>query len=100
MLGPVYYLPQSVTASVLATVRLSGTISCAVAPQVYIMDLGTSASTSFGSATVDTLVNTGTSDGVYQNGGGATLSAGHYFGLAFNAGTCVTPPTVDATFSF
>jgi hypothetical protein len=100
MLGPVYYLPQSVTSTVLGVVRFSGTISCTVAPEVDIMDLGTSPSTSYGSATRYSLVGTGTSDGVYVNGGAGTLVAGHYFGLAFDSGTCVTPPTVDVTFSF
>lgn len=96
VLGPVFYEPAGGHyLSMIA--RLSGSITCATAPAVSLMDLGTSPSTAFGSATsVDTLT-TGTSDGVYQHAATASLVAGHYYGYAFSGGACATPPNFDIT---
>ena len=100
-LGPVYFLPNGATwpgSTLVMIARLSGTISCTVAPSIVFLDLGTSATTAYGSATAILSVTTGTSDGVYQNGGGAgSITAGHYVGMGFSGGTCVTAPTIDLT---
>lgn len=98
MLGGVYYAPKAATINQVS-VRLSGTISCTSAPVVNIMDLGTSPTTAYGSATSISSNNTGTSDGVYAVGPtlGITVTAGHYLGLAISFGTCVTAPTFDVT---
>ena len=99
MLGPVYY--NSLFTGIIEpfiTVRLSGPISCSATPTVSIMDLGTSPSTSYGSATSMFSQATGTSDGVYQGAPTSppvTITSGHYFGLSFSAGTCSTAPTID-----
>lgn len=99
MLGPVWYEPIAVSGFVF--VRQSGTISCVGTPTVQIMDLGTSPTTAYGSATVWASISTGTSDGVYPTGlevAGNTV-AGHFYGAAFSAssGACATPPTFDIT---
>ena len=100
-LGPVYFLPNGATwpsSTFIMIARLSGTISCTVAPSIVFLDLGTSATTAYGSATVFATLTTGTSDGVYTNGGGAaSIAAGHYVGMGFSGGTCVTAPTIDLT---
>jgi hypothetical protein len=95
ILGPVFYEPVAVTyKSIIA--RLSGSISCSIAPAVSLYDLGTSPSTTFGSVvgTVDG-VTTGTSDGVYQHTASVNMVAGHYYGYGFSSGTCATAPTFD-----
>jgi hypothetical protein len=100
MLGGVYYLPNvpPFYASGPFTARLSGTISCSVAPVINVMDLGTSPSTAYGSATSITSLTTGTSDGVYSTTPGTFgLTTGHYIGIAFSSGTCVTAPNFDIT---
>lgn len=79
------------------TIRTSGTISCTTGPTINLMDLGTTGSTAYGSATSIESLFLGTSDGVTTGSGGITLVAGHYYGIAFSSGTCVTAPTVDAT---
>lgn len=94
MLGPVYVAVRTHIVEVI-TARLSGAISCTAAPVVYVMDLGTSVTTSFGSATLAVGLTTGTSDGAYVLGGSATITAGHYYGVAFNSGTCITAPVID-----
>jgi hypothetical protein len=98
LLGAVYDAPFGGGEGNLV-VRLSGTISCTVAPTVQIMDMGTNPVTATygGSTAIDTLT-TGTSDGVYKTStGGGAVVAGHYYGVAFSAGTCVTAPTFDIT---
>jgi hypothetical protein len=76
--------------------RLSGTISCTVAPTVAVLDLGTSVTTAYGSATVLGSLATGTSDGAFSSAGlTAAIAAGHYVGVGFSAGTCATAPTID-----
>ena len=98
MLGPVYYAPYTTALATVMIVRLSGTISCTVAPVVNLMDLGTSVSTAYGSATSVGSVSTATSDGVFSNlSVGSGLTGTHYYGIAFSAGTCVTAPTIDVT---
>jgi len=99
MLGPVYYTPISCCGNPWIVARLSGTISCTVAPVILLMDLGSVPTTSYGSATSVVSLTTGTSDGVYQNIGSTTLIAGHWYGIAFSAGTCVTAPTFDISVS-
>jgi hypothetical protein len=96
MLGPVFYEPNNALMQNIV-IRLSGTISCTVAPTVEMMNLGTSPSTAYGGATSISTNPTGTSDGVYANGPalGVVMTAGHYYGFAFSAGTCVTAPTFD-----
>lgn len=105
LFGPVYFyqLPAGtyVPTTTPLIARLSGTISCTVAPVVGIYDLGTSSTTAFGSATLVGSVTTGTSDGVYQaNLSSLTFNGQHYYGVAFSAGTCVTAPTIDVTVQF
>jgi hypothetical protein len=100
-LGAIYYLPNglvwpSLTLELIA--RLAGTISCSGAPVVSLLDLGTSATTAYGSATVIASLTTGTSDGIYTSGSGAgSIGAGHYLGMGFSGGACTTPPTIDLT---
>jgi len=99
MLGSVYYVQYTSPVYPTMTVRLSGAISCTVAPIVNLMDLGVSPTTAYGSATSIGSVTTGTSDGVYGSGtaviGGTVTTTGHYYGIAFSAGTCATAPTFD-----
>jgi hypothetical protein len=98
MLGSVYYAPYGVGTTFGPMIaRLSGTISCSVAPTINLMDLGTSATTAYGSATSIASLATGTSDGVYVLSAVAGLTTGHYYGIAFSAGTCVTAPNFDIT---
>jgi hypothetical protein len=99
MLGPVYFTNYTDTSSYpQITVRQEGTISCTVAPTVQLMDLGTNASTVYASATAIVTLALGTADGVFTGVGSSTsLTAGHYYGIAFSAGTCATAPTIDVT---
>jgi hypothetical protein len=90
----VFYEPNVTTVSQIV-VRQSGTISCTVAPQIAILDLGTSATTSYASATKFSTLTTSTSDGVSSTGFGSYAAIGHYFGVGFAAGTCATAPTFD-----
>lgn len=98
MLGPVFYEPKNAILNIFMA-RLSGTISCAVAPHVQLLDLGTSPTTAFGGATAISNLATGTSDGAYTTGTGLAvgITAGHYYGFAFDSGTCVTAPAFDLT---
>jgi hypothetical protein len=97
MLGGVYYEANGGTL-LAVTARLEGTISCTTAPTVNILDLGTSATTAYGSATSLKTLATGTSDGAFSSTGlSIAITAGHYVGLGFSAGTCVTAPTIDVT---
>lgn len=97
VLGPVFQEPIGIGFGQL-TARLSGTISCSVAPNVVLLDLGTSATTVFGSATVIDALTTGTTDGVYTvSNTPGSASAQHYYGIGFNSGTCITAPTFDIT---
>jgi hypothetical protein len=101
LVGPVYYQNTGTVAHTLSIIaRLSGTISCTGAPQIGLYDLGTSPTTAYGSATELLFVATGTSDGVYANGGSGGLTAGHYYGFGIDSGTCVTAPTIDVTWGF
>lgn len=95
MLGPVYFAPYTSALNSVLVARLSGTISCTVAPVVALMDLGTSATTAYGSATNIGSLTTSTSDGVFTATGTAGITTGHYYGVAFSSGTCVTAPTID-----
>lgn len=97
MLGNVTYSPYTGSNQGPMIARLSGTISCTVAPVIVLMDLGTSPSTVYGSATPLASLTTGTSDGVYVQSAVPALTTGHYYGVAFSAGTCVTAPTFDIT---
>jgi len=94
MLGPTHYTNYVGAVSTI-TARLSGTISCSVAPVIQLMDLGTSPTTVYSSATAIATITTGTSDGVYTGEVSDELIAGHYYGVAFSSGTCVTAPTFD-----
>jgi hypothetical protein len=97
VLGPVYFEPVQVALKSLI-MRQSGTISCTVAPAVGFVDLGTSPTTTYGSISGTVAGVTGaTSDGVYSFSGSVNMVAGHYYGFAFSAGTCVTAPTFDIT---
>jgi hypothetical protein len=97
MLGPVYYEVNGGTL-VAVTARLSGTISCTVAPTINILDLGTTVTTAYGSGTSLNTLATGTADGAFTSIGlSNAIAAGHYIGLGFSAGTCVTAPQIDAT---
>lgn len=99
MLGPVYYTSFTSTTVPTVVARLSGTISCTVAPVINLMDLGTSPTTTYASATSLGSLTTGTADGVYGSAsttmGSTATTATHYYGIAFSAGTCVTAPTFD-----
>ena len=99
MLGAVHYTPYSNAAGPTITVRTSGTISCTVAPVLQLMDLGTTPSTVYASATSILSVTTSTSDGVFTAIGSSALQNNHYYGIAFSAGTCATAPTFDASVS-
>jgi len=97
VLGPIFH---QTTASTILTVtaQLTGTISCTAAPTVALLDLGTSVTTAYGSATVLTSLATGTSDGAFASTGlSVAVAAGHYIGVGYSAGTCATAPTIDVT---
>lgn len=96
ILGPVYLEATQVHFKALI-VRLSGTTTCPVAPVVSFMDLGTSPTTTFSSATSVTSLTTGTTAGVYQTTGNVNLALGDYFGFAFTGGTCSAAPQFDIT---
>jgi hypothetical protein len=98
MLGPVYKATTAETVSGMV-MRQTGTISCSVAPSAVVMDLATSPATAYGGATATGLVvSGGVTDGVYTFGGSPqVLTSGHFYGVAFTAGTCVTAPTFDIT---
>jgi hypothetical protein len=90
------YLEDNAVTLKAITARLSGTISCTVAPTIAILDLGTSVTTVYGSATVLASLTTGTADGAFSSTGlSNAIAAGHYIGMGFSAGTCVTAPTMD-----
>lgn len=98
MLGPTHLAPYTPSSfDTVMTARLSGTISCSVAPVIQLMDLGTSPTTVYGSATSVASLTTGTSDGVYSVtwATGSSIISGHYYGIGFSAGTCATAPTFD-----
>lgn len=95
MLGAVHNTPYLNSLNASITVRTSGAISCTVAPVVNLMDLGTSATTVYGSATSIGSVTTATSDGVFTGTSSSALQNGHYYGIGFSAGTCITAPTFD-----
>jgi len=97
MLGHVFYTTYVGTTGPLITARLEGSISCTVAPTINLMDLGTSPSTVYGSATTVQTLFTGTSDGVYQASGVTPTVSGHYYGIAISSGTCATAPTIDVS---
>lgn len=98
MLGAVYFTTYTSTSGLSGMIaRLSGPISCSVAPVINLMDLGASPTTAYGSATAFITLSTGTSDGVYIEQLGNVLVPSHYYGVAMSAGTCVTPPTIDVT---
>lgn len=98
LVGAVYYEPQPPTnGAVQLIARLSGTISCTVAPVIQVMDMGVSVSTVYAGATQVQALTTGTGDGTYISSTSVTLSAGHYYGLGFSSGTCITAPTFDIT---
>lgn len=96
-LGSVYYEGNTATLKRI-TARLSGTISCTVAPTINILDLGASPTTAYGSATSLATLATATSDGAVASGAlSVAITAGHYIGMGFSAGTCITAPTIDIT---
>lgn len=99
MLGPVFYTPVSRSSSGQIIVRTTGTISCTAAPTAEVMDLGTSPSTAYGSATSIVAVATSTSDGLFV-ATGSSLTANHYYGVAFINGVCTTAPTIDVSYWF
>jgi hypothetical protein len=93
----VFYEANAATLSAV-TARLEGGITCTTAPMVAILDLGTSPGTAYGSATVLTSLATGTADGAFAaNGLNVGITAGHYVGIGFSAGTCATAPTISIT---
>jgi hypothetical protein len=98
MRGPVYKATTAETVSGMV-MRQTGTISCSVAPSAVVMDLATSPATAYGGATATGLVvSGGVTDGVYTFGGSPqVLTSGHFYGVAFTDGTCVTAPTFDIT---
>lgn len=99
MLGPAYFEPVAVKITTM-TIRNSGTTSCSAAPVVNIMDLGTSPSTLYGSATSLQSLTGGTVVGVTGTSGlSVAITAGHYIGVALSAGTCATPPQMDVSIS-
>ena len=101
MLGPAYIADTTSGNAFFFVVRLSGTISCTVAPSVSIMDMGTTPTTVYGSATTAFTQSTGTADGVYfTNSPVGSIVSGHYYGVAFSSGTCVTAPTIDVTLNW
>ena len=92
----VYYEVNAVTLLSLTT-REEGSPICTAAPVLAILDLGTSPSTAYASATVLYSQTLSTSNTVASNTGlSIAIAAGHYLGIGFSAGTCVTPPTISA----
>lgn len=95
--GGVYFVPTNQTIKSIIT-RIAGSPICTAAPSVVILDLGTSPTTVYGSATVLTTLATSTSNGVFNNPSlNIALTSGHYIGYGLSAGTCVTAPTITTT---
>lgn len=98
LLGAVYLENQSNrNTSYTLVARLSGTISCTVAPVVQIMDMGTSVSSVYAGSTTVSSLTTGTADATYIASSAVTTIPGHFYGLGFSSGTCITAPTMDIT---
>lgn len=95
LFGPPFYLPNAAKLKAL-TVRVVGSLICATQPTIGLMDLGTSVSTVYGSASAaQTLATSGS--GAYSSGSiNVSLTSGHYYSFAITTASCVTPPTVDA----
>lgn len=95
--GGVYFETNAVTIKAVVS-REQGSPVCTAAPVLVLLDLGTSASTAYGSATVLYSQTLSTSNTVAANTGlNVAVAAGHYLGVGFSAGTCVTPPTISTT---
>lgn len=91
----VYYEVNAVTL-LSVTSREEGSPICTAAPVLSILDLGTSPSTAYGSATVIYSQTLSTSNTVVSNTGlSIAVAAGHYLGIGFSTGACVTPPTIS-----
>jgi hypothetical protein len=93
----VYFEPNAATLKAVVT-REQGSPICTAAPVAVILDLGTSPSTSYASATVLFSQTLSTSNTVASNTGlSVAVASGHYLGYGFSGGTCVTPPTVTTS---
>lgn len=91
----VYYEPSALT-MMAVTSREEGSPICTAAPVVVILDLGTSPSTAYGSATILYSQTLSTSNTVVSGSGlSVPIAAGHFIGIGLSAGTCVTPPTIS-----
>lgn len=96
-MGNVFYEINAVTLRSVTT-RIQGSPTCTTAPTIVILDLGTSASTVYASATILVSQATSTSNGVFTTTGlSAAITAGHYIGIGLSAGACVTPPTISTS---
>lgn len=95
--GSIYYEPNAVTIRAVVS-REQGSPTCTAAPVLTILDLGTSASTAYASATVLYSQTLSTSNTVVANTGlSVAVAAGHYIGAGFSAGACVSAPTISTT---
>jgi hypothetical protein len=95
VLGGIYFIPTSISIDQFV-VNATGSFTCSTNPTVNLVDLGTSSTTSFGSATSlasITLTGTGPRSVVV----GSATTANHYYGIGFSAGVCSAPPTIDVT---
>lgn len=95
-IGGIFYLRTTTNGNVFGQINVSGTYTCGTSPSYQIVDLGTSATTAFGSATVVTSSGFSAS-GVasFLGGAGVPLTGGHYFGFGYTAGVCSAFPRVD-----
>lgn len=92
----VYYEPNAATIMAVTT-REEGNPVCVTAPVLQILDLGTSPTTTYASATKIQAQTLSTGNTVVSTTGlTIAVAAGHYLGIGFSAGTCVTPPTISA----
>lgn len=97
--GQVYYVANGAALQRVIT-RVGGAANiCITAPTIVVMDLGTSATTTYGSATVLYSQTVTAGAGVFDSGAitGISLPSGHFLGYAVSAGSCVTPPTLSTT---
>jgi hypothetical protein len=97
-LGPVFYEVKTAVIKAV-TARLAGrNMSCAEAPTVVILDLGTSPTTPYSDAKIAASLSTGKDPGAFSVAGQSTVIApGHYLGLGMSAGACEVFPQLDAT---
>lgn len=74
--------------------------ACSTSPVIDVMDLGTSPTTVYGSATSKRSTTTGITEGLYSDAGlSISLTAGHWYAFAYSGGVSGCSDTVTANAS-